>query len=155
MEASIRDRRTRTRHTSAMIAATFALACASCAPLPKPVPLNEPCTVTDGDTIRCGDERIRLLAIDAPEMGGRCRKGRQCVAGDPLASKANLERAIENGPLWIIRIGEDRYGRTLADVRAGAISLSRHQIATGHAVYVAQWDNRSAISRTCPAAKGQ
>jgi len=26
------------------------------------------CIVTDGDTIRCGDERIRLLAIDAQEM---------------------------------------------------------------------------------------
>ena len=86
MEASIRDRRTRIRHTSAMIISTLALACASCAPLPAPEPLNQPCTVTDGDTIRCGDERIRLLAIDAPEMGGRCRKGRQCVAGSPLAS---------------------------------------------------------------------
>ena len=136
-----------------MIAFSPTITCAASAPLPDP--LVEPCTVTDGDTIRYGDERIRLLAIDAPEMGGRCRKGRQCVGGDPLASKVNLERAIENSPLWIIRLGEDRYGRTLADVRAGATSLSCHQIATGHAVYVDRWDDRHAISRTCPAANGQ
>ena len=25
-----------------------------------------PCTVTDGDTLRCGEERLRLTGIDAP-----------------------------------------------------------------------------------------
>ena len=138
-----------------MIAAPPALICTSCAPLPAPEPLVQPCTVTDSDTIRCSDERIRLLAINAPKMSRLCRKGRQRGRGDPLVSKANLERAIKNGPLWIIRLGEDRYGRTLADVRAGATSLSCHQIATGHAVYVDRWDDRYAISRTCPAANGQ
>jgi endonuclease YncB( thermonuclease family) len=41
------------------------------------------CTVTDGDTIRCNGERIRLLGIDTPELPGHCRKGRDCVSGDP------------------------------------------------------------------------
>ena len=30
----------------------------------------EGCTVTDGDTVRCNGERIRLLGIDAPELPG-------------------------------------------------------------------------------------
>lgn len=34
------------------------------------------CTVTDGDTIRCNGERIRLLGIDTPELPGHCRQGR-------------------------------------------------------------------------------
>ncbi|MGC1270186.1 MAG: hypothetical protein WA842_06275 [Croceibacterium sp.] len=63
----------------------LALACASCAP-PPAVAVDAACSVTDGDTIRCGDERIRLLGIDAPEMGGRCREGRVCVATTAMPS---------------------------------------------------------------------
>lgn len=77
------------------------------------------CSVTDGDTIRCGDERIRLLGIDAPEMPEHCRPGRDCVEGDPYASTSNLAAAM-TGKLTINRIGEDHYGRTLAVVGAVA-----------------------------------
>ena len=31
------------------------------------------CTVVDGDPLRCGSERVRLLGIDAPELPGHCR----------------------------------------------------------------------------------
>jgi len=71
------------------------------------------CSATDGDTIRCGDERIRLLGIDAPELPGHCRVGRDCAPGDPHASTNNLKAAM-SGSLTIKRIGEDHYGRTLA-----------------------------------------
>ena len=32
-------------------------------------------SVTDGDTLRIGPERIRLHGIDAPESAQRCRAG--------------------------------------------------------------------------------
>lgn len=38
-------------------------------------PAGEPiygCRAVDGDTLRCGQERVRLLGIDAPEMPGHC-----------------------------------------------------------------------------------
>lgn len=128
-----------------------ALLCASCAPLPEPVALGERCTATDGDTIRCGDERIRLLGIDAPETAGHCREGRTCAPGDPIASKESLRIALAQGALQIRRIGQDRYGRTLALVSAAGMDLSCHQLAQGQAVYVERWDNRRALARTCPA----
>lgn len=40
-------------------------------------------TVVDGDTLRCGSTRIRLSSIDAPELPGHCRPGRECTPGDP------------------------------------------------------------------------
>lgn len=129
---------------------TLAFLCAACAPLPEPVAIETACGITDGDTIRCGDERIRLLGIDAPEKAGRCWKGRQCAPGDPVASSESLRRAVDKGPLSIIRLGEDRYGRTLALVRAEGVDLSCHQLATGNAVYVKRWDDRQAVARTCP-----
>lgn len=30
------------------------------------------CTVIDGDTIRCGAERVRIMGLDAPEIRARC-----------------------------------------------------------------------------------
>lgn len=94
----------------------------------------------DGDTLRCGRERIRLLGIDAPEMPGHCRRGRQCVEGDPFAARAALAAAIARGPATIKRRGRDRYGRTLARVRVGGVDLSKHMVRTGHAVRVARWE---------------
>lgn len=129
----------------------LAIACAACAPLPKAEAIEAVCSVTDGDTLRCGEERIRLLAIDAPELPQHCRKGRGCAPGDPAASTRSLQAAMKNGQLWIIRLGEDRYGRTLALVQAGETDLSCHQLANGSAIYKPNWDNQQAVHRTCPA----
>jgi len=84
--------------------------------------------VIDGDTLRCGDERVRLLGIDAPELPGHCQQGRHCAPGDPLASTRSLRAALLLGPIVIRRIGTDRYGRTLALVNAGRTDLSCWQL---------------------------
>lgn len=115
-------------------------------------PYGEPlqgCRAVDGDTLRCGPERIRLLAIDAPELPGHCRTGRNCAPGDPYASTASLAAAL-TGPLTIERVGEDRYGRTLALVAGAGRDLSCWQLAGGHAIYKAAWDNGHRVARTCP-----
>lgn len=54
--------------------------------------------VVDGDTLRCGSERLRLLGIDAPEIE-HCPRWRQCAPGDGLASKRSLGAALRLGPL--------------------------------------------------------
>ena len=108
------------------------------------------CTITDGDTIRCGDERIRLLAIDTPELPGHCRRGRRCVEGDPHAAKRSLEQLTAGAALTITRMGEDRYGRTLALVRADGADLSCHQLAEGHAEYRKDWDDGGRVAAICP-----
>ncbi len=110
----------------------------------------EGCAVTDGDTLKCGGERIRLLGIDAPELPGHCREGRECAPGDPYAASRNLITAIQ-GIMSIERVGTDRYGRTLAIVYAGSQSLSCIQLQAGLAIYKPDWDNGSRIQRECPA----
>ena len=107
------------------------------------------CVVTDGDTIRCGAERVRLLGIDAPELPGHCRGGRACVPGDPFASTASLDRAM-SAVMRINRVGEDRYGRTLAMVAGPRGDLSCWQLSQGQAIYNPRWDNGLRIARTCP-----
>nr|WP_240456389.1 thermonuclease family protein [Sphingomonas yabuuchiae] len=104
------------------------------------------CYAIDGDTLRCGQERIRLIGIDAPEMPGHCRRGRWCVAGDPFAAQASLQRALV-GPIAIERVGRDRYGRTLAFVTGAGVNLSCHQLRREQAAYRRDWDVDERIGR--------
>jgi micrococcal nuclease len=87
-------------------------------------------TVHDGDTIRCGDERIRIENIDAPELPGSSRcssQSRQRLAGSKnppwcdyaLAYKSrDALAALLRGRVMIERTGVDQYGRTIARVSA-------------------------------------
>lgn len=111
------------------------------------------CSAIDGDTLDCSGEKIRLLGIDAPEMPGHCRVGRECVPGDPWASKASLQYAIQFS-MPIKRVGVDRYGRTLAMVYAKGQNLSCLQLRSSQALYVADWDDGGQVASECPLAQG-
>lgn len=91
----------------------------------QPLPALPPCIAVDGDTLRCGSERIRLNGIDAPELPGHCRKGRSCAPGDPLASQRALANRIAGQRLIIRRWGTDHYGRTIASVYISPFVPSR------------------------------
>jgi micrococcal nuclease len=90
------------------------------------------CTLiaVDGDTLRCGEERIRLIGIDAPELPGHCQEERSCAPGDPMASMAALA-AASRGTAEIDRQGYDRYDRTLARVRVNGVDLSCRSLPAG------------------------
>lgn len=90
-------------------------------------------SITDGDTLRCEGQRVRLLGIDAPEMPGHCRAGRACVEGDPYAAKAYLV-SMTRGEVKCLAEGLDNYGRTLARCSVNGADLSCAMIAGGHAV---------------------
>ena len=89
--------------------------------------------IIDGDTIHCGDRKVRLYGIDAPELPGHCRPGRKCTPGDPYASTANLERLAGSGSLQCAERDTDAYGRTVARCQAGGTDLSCGQINGGFA----------------------
>lgn len=105
------------------------------------------CRAVDGDTLRCGNERIRLLGIDAPEMGS-CPRYRRCAPGNGEASKRSLAAAL-TGSIRINRVGYDRYGRTLATVSTGRGDLSCWQLSRRQAVYRADWDNGGRVATIC------
>lgn len=107
------------------------------------------CRVVDGDTLRCGAERVRLIGIDAPEMPGHCARYRNCAPGDGQASKSALIRAIAGRAVRLVRFGQDHYGRTLALAYAGPVNLACAQLSAGQAIYVAKWDAGGRVAREC------
>jgi len=104
--------------------------------------------VVDGDTLRCGPERLRLLGIDAPEIGA-CPRWRVCVPGDRQAAKRELVAAMRFGPIHYQPITRDRFGRQVAVVWAGTVNLSCWQLEHGQAIYKANWDNGGIIGWAC------
>lgn len=118
-------------------------------PLPGPAPVVlRDCRAIDGDTLRCGALRIRLLGIDAAELPGHCRIGRHCAPGDPYAQTRALQRVVTS-QLFVRIVARDRYGRLVAQVRnAAGVDLSCAMLAAG-ATYRADWDNGGLVGRTC------
>ena len=116
-----------------------------------PIATISACKIVDGDTIRCGRERIRLLGIDAPELPGHCRAGRVCAPGDPYESSASLGDALAD-TMTILRVGSDQYGRTLAMVRGPHGDLSCWQLRHRQAIYKLKWDNGGRVASLCPRA---
>lgn len=86
----------------------------------------------DGDTLQVGREVIRILNIDAPEIGGaKCDSER--TRG--LEAKRRLAALIDRGVMSLKR-GDgsrlrDRYGRTLALVFVDGQDVGERLVAEG------------------------
>lgn len=104
LERSRSDSKVKMRVMAVCVASFWTVTPASAQPVTT-------CTVeriTDGDTIRCGGERVRLLLIDAPEVnqGAFGEAARAFLAAVlPVGTEARLVLDVER---------RDRYGRLLA-----------------------------------------
>ena len=98
--------------------------------------------VTDGDTIRIGETRIRLEGIDAPETSQTCTKadGSDWKCGE--AAKAALIHKIGNDAVRCEISGTDRYGRSLGTCWTAAINLNQWLVGSGWAVAYQRYSMR-------------
>ena len=107
------------------------------------------CHAIDGDTLRCGSVKIRLLGIDAAELPGHCDRRRKCAPGDPFEQWDALKRHSA-GPITIYPIKPDRHNRMVAQITdAAGNDLSCAMISAG-ATYAPRYDDGQRIARTCP-----
>lgn len=94
-------------------------------------------SVHDGDTIRCGTERIRIENIDAPELAGspKCEDRRKSYAWCDYAlgeqSRDALSDFLRSGPIKVERNGTDKYGRTLARLTVDGRDAGEYLIGLG------------------------
>lgn len=105
------------------------------------------CTVVsvhDGDTLRCRDgTRVRLEAIDAPEVG-ECPRYRSCAPGDALASRRALSVMVMGRTIRCTATGRS-YGRVLAWCQANGTDVSCAMVRGGFAIR--RWDRQRRLCR--------
>ncbi len=104
--------------------------------------------VTDGDTIRIGEARIRLKGIDAPEMEQRCsRSGRSYACGE-TARRALID-LVSDETVRCRAAGRDRYRRILARCTVNGNDIGTAMVENGWAVsYGRDYDAEEARARS-------
>jgi endonuclease YncB( thermonuclease family) len=117
-----------------VLLALFALAFVAARLDPLPPPLTGPARAADGDSLRIGTDRVRLLGIDAPELDQVCwrKDGSEWPCG--RAARDRLASALAGGAVSCTPKGVDKYGRTLALCTAGGADLGATLVAEGLAL---------------------
>ena len=110
-------------------------------------------TVTDGDTIRIGEERIRFSGIDAPELKQTCiYQEIEFNCGE--FSKNLLIEKIADQEVSCIRESKDQYGRTLAECFVGKESLSSYLVREGYAFAYRKYSDKFIADEEYAQSKG-
>jgi len=89
----------------------------------------------DGDTLRTGSRRIRLVGIDAPELSQTCRDEDGRVWSCGSEAHAQLRSLVGFALAECKSSSTDRYGRPLAICSAGSVSdIGEAMVRSGYAV---------------------
>lgn len=97
--------------------------------------------VTDADTVRIGDVRIRLNGIDAPETDQVCnRDGQDWMCGQ--AATAALIEFLDGRSISCLGQTEDRYGRVIATCYVGSSNINSWLVRRGWAVAYRRYSNQ-------------
>ena len=134
-------RRLRPSHLLFALLALVALALAA-----RFIPSNAPtsprasATAIDGDTLRMGQQLIRLQGIDAPEFEQHCQdeQGRAWLCG--REAHAGLAQLIGHSLISCTINGSDRYGRALATCSTDRVGdVGEAMVRAGLAVNFLGW----------------
>ncbi|MBT0956012.1 thermonuclease family protein [Alphaproteobacteria bacterium KMM 3653] len=88
---------------------------------------------TDGDSLRIGEERIRLYGIDAPELDQTCLRPDGGVWRCGGWSQRQLREVIRGQDLRCEGRERDRYGRLVATCFAGGRDVAEEMVTRGAA----------------------
>jgi endonuclease YncB( thermonuclease family) len=87
----------------------------------------------DGDSLKIGDEQIRLFGIDAPEALQTCSRGGETWQCGRDASAA-LAVLADRKPISCKTLERDVYGRNVATCSVDGVDIGRAMLAQGMAV---------------------
>lgn len=109
---------------------------------------GERCIAIDGDTLVCNHQKVRLTNVYAAELN---------EAGG-YAAKRRLQLIVSSGEVVLRPYGQDRYGRTLAEVYVNGRRIEQADIGP-RAGRGARWygdrHHQFGLRKTPPAPAGQ
>lgn len=95
--------------------------------------------VTDGDTIRVGDHKVRIFGIDAPESRQSCQDAEERQYPCGQRATEHLKKVTTDRRVECVRVASDRYGRTVATCSVYGQVLSWSRFDIGQEMVSAGW----------------
>ncbi|RYY28426.1 MAG: thermonuclease family protein [Sphingomonadales bacterium] len=94
--------------------------------------------VVDGDTLMVGNQRVRLLGVDAPELKQRCGPPTNATLCGVTAADW-LRQRVEGRILNCTQIDRDRYDRSVAVCRLNGVDINEALVLAGWATAYRQY----------------
>tara|TARA_B100000780_G_C20722528_1_gene287184 strand:+ start:36 stop:506 length:471 start_codon:yes stop_codon:yes gene_type:complete len=90
--------------------------------------------VSDGDTIKILNNKIRLHGIDAPEKKQNCTKNEKKYNCGRLATEALIKKINKNVVKCLTQKNKDRYNRSIGVCFVDQKNLNKWMVKNGYAV---------------------
>lgn len=113
-----------------------------------PPPIGGTARASDGDSLRLGDSRVRLVGLDAPELAQTCRDaaGRDWPCG--RSARDRLAQLLSTGAADCRPEGKDQYDRLLARCFVSGRDVGEVLVAEGLAVAYGDYWVQEASARS-------
>ena len=102
-----------------------------------------PFNVVDGDSLRSGDQSLRLSGIDAPELDQYCGSMADEWACGRIA-RQKLSRMVSGADVRCISHGLDRYDRWLVTCFSGVRKINASMVEQGWAIGYHDYESEEA-----------
>lgn len=114
---------------------------------PLPPRFSGEARASDGDSLRLGADRIRLLGLDAPELDQVCWRadGGEWPCG--REARALMVTLLGDGAVTCLPQGNDRYGRTLAHCEVAGSDVGARVVEAGLAVSSGEYEREESLAR--------
>lgn len=95
---------------------------------------DSPAKIIDGDSLEIGDNRIRLMGIDAPEYTQYCKNKDKTKYNCGIEAKNYLEQIINNATITCKVHKKDQYDRDLCTCYKDDLDINAEMVRSGYAL---------------------
>jgi len=110
-------------------------------------PVSGAARVSDGDSFRLGDERIRMIGLDAPELSQQCDAAGGTKWPCGRRARDRMQNLLASGPVLCQPDGHDQYGRLLATCSIAGKDLGATMVVEGLAIASGSYWNEEAEAK--------